>query len=184
MKKTIILLISIILFSCSKTTTEPETEQPQEEIKTYKLSNLTSFGYITIKTTELGEFNLLPNETKIIQLKSLTILNKTSSMGGVITTRQQDNNYSFRVAFSVYVTYSNSSQTGVIPLKYYFHDVLYEKTITVQNNYFYITNFDEDVLTVYNTTKQAISLQVKGLTVEYIIKSASEKIVLDVKNIK
>ena len=179
MKKTIILLISIIMFSCSKTTTEPETEkeQPKEEIKTYKLSNLTTFGYIKLETAELGIINLLANETKIIQLKSLTINNQVSSIDGLnLRIARSGNNTEYKLIPRIEVL-------GVAnDLKIDYKGEYIPFQVTAEKSYL-ISSFEDDKVEIYNPSKKIIRVRTVNFN-GFDIKSSESKITIYLKIIK
>jgi hypothetical protein len=177
MKKTIILLISIILFSCSKTTTEPETEQPKEEIKTYKLSNLTTFGYIKLETAELGIINLLANETKIIQLKNLTINNQVSSIDGLnLRIARSGNNTEYKLIPKIEVLGVANDLTIDYKGEYIPFEVTAEKS-------YLMSYFEDDKVEIYNPSKKIIRVRTVDFN-GFDIKSSESKIIIYLKIIK
>jgi hypothetical protein len=178
MKKIIILLISIIMFSCSKTTTEPETEQPpKEEIKTYKLTNLTTFGYIKLETAELGTINLLANETKIIQLKSLTIKNQVSSIDGLnLRIARSGNNTEYKLIPKIEVL----GVANDLKLDYLGEYIPFE--VTTEKSYL-INSFEDDKVEIYNPSKKIIRVRTRDFN-GFDIKSSESKITIYLKIIK
>jgi hypothetical protein len=178
MKKTIILLISIILFSCSKTTTEPETETEQpQEIKTYKLSNTTQFGYIKLETAELGIINLLANETKIIQLKSLTIKNQVSSIDGLnLRIARSGNNTEYKLIPKIEVL----GVANNLKIDYKGEYIPFE--VTAEKSYL-INSFEDDKVEIYNPSKKIIRVRTVNFN-GFDIKSSESKITIYLKIIK